>query len=115
MSCRYAEKEVFKQGWMTKKGNHVKNWKRRFFVLSKKELKYFVNDMAFKAKGVVLIKEVKAVQLSTDARAPNFSFELVTPSRTYVFSCESQQDVESWMEQLEARRNALAANSSAHF
>eukprot|EP01088_Endostelium_zonatum_P020895 TRINITY_DN7922_c0_g1_i1.p1 TRINITY_DN7922_c0_g1~~TRINITY_DN7922_c0_g1_i1.p1 ORF type:complete len:104 (-),score=23.18 TRINITY_DN7922_c0_g1_i1:86-397(-) len=92
-------KQVVKQGWLLKKGGRRKNWKKRFFVLldSPKELRYYESDSASKAKGILNLNEITAIKNSTDPRAPNFSFDITTPKRVFVFSAASQEELEEWM------------------
>lgn len=55
---RTSTPEVFKDdilfgGWLTKKGGSVKNWKRRFFVLTAEKLLYYEDDTQIELRGYI--------------------------------------------------------------
>lgn len=49
---------VYKQGWLNKKGQLYKNWRKRYFLLVDGFLMYFVdeNDM-FHPQGLIYLQE----------------------------------------------------------
>jgi PH domain len=92
-----------KSGWMRKKGEVVKNWKRRFFVLDfGGDLQYFLDESQQRRKGVI------HVPLATDiGRLPDvkrYGFYLAMPSRTYYFDCASQHTMTDWISVLKTAR-----------
>jgi hypothetical protein len=47
---------ILRTGWATKEGQHVKNWKRRWFVLLQTGvIRYFTDKLAFEPKGEIVI------------------------------------------------------------
>lgn len=95
---------VIKSGHMSKQGELWKNWKRRYFKLTKNvssglvELDYFTDESANKCKGTVHFKDVSTVGTlaGVDAQRP-FKLYLETQSRTWYFSCETMEDMTSWL------------------
>ncbi|KJE90767.1 hypothetical protein CAOG_02021 [Capsaspora owczarzaki ATCC 30864] len=92
--------EVHKTGYMTKQGGANKNWKRRWFVLTETQLKYFktsdcIIDDDSDLLGQIDLNEISCVESATNKRS--FCFKLVTPDRTYFISCESDAEAAEWM------------------
>ena len=63
------------QGWMHKKGYHVKNWRRRFFVLTAQHgLYYYETDTKWKngtaPLGVIMTREVATLGTMNESGHP---------------------------------------------
>ena len=48
--------------------------------------------------GVIRVDEMLGVSRSHDDDQHKFSFEVITPSRAYLFSAESEDDMVSWID-----------------
>jgi hypothetical protein len=85
---------------MRKKGDVIKNWKTRYFVfLSNNELRYYVSETELstqKCKGSIDMNSATGVR-NCQAKKFKHTFEIVTPSRTYVLSCASQSEADDWI------------------
>jgi hypothetical protein len=96
---------IVKEGWLTKQGQKVKNWKKRYFVLvdvPAPTLYYFAKEDAMQECGKIHLDS------STPAR-PTFSadkkhmVELVTPVRTYfMHHDDASKVVDEWIETINA-------------
>lgn len=95
---------VVKSGWMVKKGEVVRNWKRRFAVLySSAELAYFeAENLKQSPKGVIDLRTVSAVRISSEKSKPN-CLDLITPSRTFVLSFLSAESMQEWLTALQSK------------
>lgn len=94
-----------KRGWMMKQGRLQKTWKRRYFALWNSSLLYYFKSIddceSFfnsamtnsKYKGYVDLTVATAVQ-----RGERGKFEIVTPSRTWVFIPENEKQLDWWIE-----------------
>jgi len=62
------DKQVIQQGWLTKQGAKVKNWKRRYFVLTSTCLYYSIkkpaegSSLAAQSRGIINLEDIKEVQ-----------------------------------------------------
>jgi len=83
------------QGYLTKQGKVVKNWKRRWFVLRNTRLYYYKSSVARKPKGKILLKDVVLVDVSYSGN--QFGFHLNTPNRPFDFYADCQRDKDSWL------------------
>ncbi|KAJ7382278.1 Dual adapter for phosphotyrosine and 3-phosphotyrosine and 3-phosphoinositide [Desmophyllum pertusum] len=89
-----------KEGYLTKLGGKVKNWKTRWFVLLKNELKYF------KTKGDK--EPIKTIDLENcqevardDSNGKGNCFRVVMPYRTFFCYANSTQEAEEWIKILQ--------------
>jgi len=85
-----------KEGYLTKEGLKVKNWKKRWFVLGKETLSYYTNHKSLKkVLGVISLAEIGEVS-QTNGKKKDFCLQLVTRRRVYYVVAESKQHMEEW-------------------
>lgn len=94
-----AEQTV-KTGYMTKLGGIVKNYKRRYFVLTPGLVRYYKSEQDVKPQGTIILERSRVAPVKNESDKPN-SFLIVTPLRTYVIVAESPEDRVAWMEVLQ--------------
>ena len=115
---RVAKKQadnLIKHGWMKKKGDVVKNWKKRYFVLSMvsdtcAQLKYFVSPDTTLAKGVIGLFPSSRHNTHTNTDISSImeltcepgscTIELVTQNRTFYCKAESDFVAQDWYTKL---------------
>ncbi|KAJ6241153.1 c-myc promoter binding protein [Anaeramoeba flamelloides] len=115
-SLRYSiSRNSQKKHYFYKRGKRIKNWKYRYFVLTKNIIRYFYypkknNDQKKKKK----IKEKGKIVLTpgvTKISIPKYNsnhytkypFEIITPSRTYLICAQSDEIRKSWVISLKAK------------
>jgi len=90
-----------KEGYLTKEGYKVKNWKRRYFVLGNQTLNYYVNQKSLKrVLGVIRLEDVGSVNWCQSKRKEQ-CLKVVTPRRIYYLVPENQQVGEDWKKAIE--------------
>lgn len=90
---------VTKQGWATKQGAFVKNWKRRWFELNNSTLCYYVAPQG-KKKGEVNILECEISLHDGTYDGYSHVFQVTHLKRTFFISADSGIDKISWVETL---------------
>lgn len=96
-----SDDDHIKCGYLTKKGAFNKGWKRRYFVLSPRWLKYYESEGQKKApKGQIQLRFVKEVRPTAKATAAG-QFDVVTPTRTYKVSASNGQEMSEWIEAIQ--------------
>eukprot|EP01122_Echinamoeba_exundans_P001320 TRINITY_DN11399_c0_g1_i1.p1 TRINITY_DN11399_c0_g1~~TRINITY_DN11399_c0_g1_i1.p1 ORF type:complete len:456 (-),score=140.36 TRINITY_DN11399_c0_g1_i1:140-1507(-) len=90
-----------KAGWLTKEGKTFTNWKRRWFVLTDAELQYFKTQDVKKAQGSIAVKEITTV-VPSNYKNKQFCLAITTPKRIYYVVADSNADMQSWREALQA-------------
>ncbi|KAM8930668.1 arf-GAP with dual PH domain-containing protein 1-like [Pelodytes ibericus] len=99
-------RNFLKEGYMEKTGPKQSDaFKKRWFTLDNRRLMYFKDPLDAFAKGELFLGssengyQVKAdIIPSTHGNCTwNFGISISTPERTYLFSCESETERESWV------------------
>lgn len=85
-----------KEGYLTKQGGRVKNWKARWFVLERNHLKYY------KTKGesspIKTLNLEKCLDIDEDLECTkDHTFKVVMPGRTYLVYATSVNEKEAWL------------------
>ena len=88
-----------KEGYLTKQGSIVKNWKFRWFVLRNKTLKYYKNKRSLHPKGVLDMNKAKSVK-HFDSKEKDYCFAIEFPHRTYYIHAYCAEDCSQWVELL---------------
>ncbi|XP_033127668.1 uncharacterized protein LOC117125310 isoform X2 [Anneissia japonica] len=85
-------------GYLTKRGDKHKTWRRRFFVLKDACMYYYENNSSAKALGVVHFHGYTIQEIRTNSK--KFPFDLIPPEpdlRTYHFLADHETDRKRWV------------------
>eukprot|EP01114_Cavostelium_apophysatum_P021189 TRINITY_DN7317_c0_g1_i1.p1 TRINITY_DN7317_c0_g1~~TRINITY_DN7317_c0_g1_i1.p1 ORF type:complete len:456 (-),score=110.38 TRINITY_DN7317_c0_g1_i1:871-2238(-) len=92
-----------RSGYLVKRGAKMKNWKRRFFVVTPDTIYYFADEPSVRANR----EPLGSISLSTcsscvvnNSMKKDYCFELTTPTRIYYCSCVSKDEMDLWMSTL---------------
>ncbi|XP_023805299.1 pleckstrin homology domain-containing family A member 1-like isoform X5 [Oryzias latipes] len=99
LSRTVQDQPFIKAGYCVKQGAVMKNWKRRYFMLDEKAVRYFKSDLDREALRVVPLKEIHKIQecKHSDLILRDNLFELVTSSRTFYIQADSPEEMHSWI------------------
>ena len=93
----HAESLASKEGFLTKQGWFVKNWKTRWFVLVRNELSYYAD----RSKE----KPIKSLDLTDcqgcckdESIGKDFCFRLEFPDRTWYFYANTEDEQKEWID-----------------
>lgn len=90
----------FKEGYLTKQGNSIKTWKRRWFVLKVTQktafLFYYRNRGDPVAAGAIDL----AYCIVRPATHRTNSFEIISPNRIYICVADTLPEMNSWLQKL---------------
>nr|GEX35227.1 hypothetical protein [Tanacetum cinerariifolium] len=87
-------------GWLTKQGEYIKTWRRRWFVLKQGKLFWFKESIVTRGsspRGVIPLGGCLTVKGAEDVINKEFSFELSTRSDTMYFIADSDKEKEDWI------------------
>ncbi|QRW04153.1 hypothetical protein RhiLY_03152 [Ceratobasidium sp. AG-Ba] len=106
-----AEKEVkdetvLKSGFLWKKGERRKTWKKRWFVLRTAKLGLYKNEQEYKLLRLVDLNDVHSVAPCELKKHTN-TLAIVTPARTFYLQAETPADCEGWVRALNEARLQL--------
>lgn len=85
-----------KEGYLTKLGYHRKNWRTRWFVLYKNELRYFKTREEKTSIKTIDFKDVIDV-IPDETQGKQNCFRIITPYRTFFMYAGSAQEADNWV------------------
>ncbi|KAE8678900.1 Pleckstrin-like proteiny domain-containing protein 1 [Hibiscus syriacus] len=88
-------------GWLTKQGDYIKTWRRRWFILKQGKLLWFKDPASVSRRstprGVVSVGECLTVKGAEDIVNKAFAFELSTRDSTMYFIADTEKEKEDWI------------------
>jgi serine/threonine protein kinase len=104
------QKKIRKEGYISKKGAKVKNWKKRYLVIETDKLSYFEDESMKSKKGEILHKNIKKVQQLEEygkgKTKKKYIFSIETHSdksdRTYFIQATDESSRRGWIEAVQA-------------
>ncbi|GAA5821724.1 hypothetical protein JCM11251_000989 [Rhodosporidiobolus azoricus] len=92
-----SENVALKSGYLMKKGEKRKTWKKRWFVLRGGQLMMYKTDKEYRLLRLIPIPDIHSVSPVELKKHPH-AFGIVTPQRTYYVEATSTAEVHSWCE-----------------
>ncbi|KZP00385.1 PH-domain-containing protein [Calocera viscosa TUFC12733] len=90
------EETVIKTGYLYKKGERRKTWKRRWFVLRGAKLAYYKSNAEYRLLHLLPTANISAVQ-PVVLKKYGHAFALITPSRTFYLRADTEQEAQEWV------------------
>ncbi|KAL1808996.1 hypothetical protein DCAR_0311574 [Daucus carota subsp. sativus] len=87
-------------GWLTKQGEYIKTWRRRWFILKQGKLFWFKDSVVTRGsvpRGVIPVATCLTVKGAEDVIHKEFAFQLSTKSETMYFIADSDKEKEDWI------------------
>uniref|UniRef100_A0A7N0RER6 PH domain-containing protein n=1 Tax=Kalanchoe fedtschenkoi TaxID=63787 RepID=A0A7N0RER6_KALFE len=87
-------------GWLSKQGQYLPNWRRRWFVLKQGKLLWFKDSdvtRVSRPRGVIPVASCLTVKGAEDVLNKPFAFELSTRNDTMYFVADSEKEKEDWI------------------
>lgn len=91
-----------KEGWLTKLGGNIKNWKTRWFVMRKNELMYFRDRTDKSPIRTIDLNEARQCEID-NSKGREYCFRLVLPWRTFYMCASSRDEAQDWIKALQWR------------
>ena len=89
------------KGVLVKRGENVRNWKARYFVLEDDRIEYFdgeENSSSAKPLGVIKFEDIDSEDMVSLSCIKRFAFKIITMSRTYFFMARSIEESRNWQD-----------------
>ncbi|KAJ6520918.1 pleckstrin-like protein [Mycena vulgaris] len=106
-----ADESVIKAGYLWKKGERRKTWKKRWFVLRPAHLAYYKTAAEYQLLRLLDLSDVHSCTKVALKRHDN-TFGLVSPIRTFYLQAKNPGEVHDWVHAIDAARQALVAASA---
>ncbi|CAM8889158.1 unnamed protein product [Rhodiola kirilowii] len=87
-------------GWLSKQGEYLRNWRRRWFVLKQGKLFWFKESTVSRIsrpRGVIPVASCLTVKGAEDILNMPFAFEMSTSIDTMYFIADSENEKEDWI------------------
>ncbi|KAL9230187.1 hypothetical protein vseg_005573 [Gypsophila vaccaria] len=92
--------EPERAGWLSKQGEYIKTWRRRWFVLKQGHLLWFKESevtRTSKPRGVIPVSSCVTVKGAEDVLNKQFAFQVSTRDDTLYFVADCGEDMENWI------------------
>ncbi|KAG6813963.1 hypothetical protein H0H92_005218 [Tricholoma furcatifolium] len=106
-----VDESVIKSGYLWKKGERRKTWKKRWFVLRSAHLAYYKTSAEYQLLRLLELSDIHSCTKVALKKHEN-TFGLVSPVRTFYLQATSPQEVQDWVQAIESARQALAGTST---
>ncbi|KAI8642214.1 hypothetical protein BD408DRAFT_416982 [Parasitella parasitica] len=88
--------KVLKAGYLLKKGEKRRTWKKRWFVLRTTKLAMYKDKKEYKLLRIIDLHAIHSVVQVTSKHKYKFVFAFVTAKRMYYVQAEDQKDMDEW-------------------
>ncbi|KAI0360194.1 PH-domain-containing protein [Trametes cingulata] len=105
------DETVIKTGYLWKKGERRKTWKKRWFVLRPAHLAFYKTNAEYKLLRLLELTDVHSCTPVVLKKHQN-TFGIVSPVRTFYLQAESQAEVQDWVRAINDARTALLSTST---
>lgn len=102
---------VLKSGYLWKKGERRKTWKKRWFVLRPAHLAYYKTSAEYQLLRLLDLSDIHSCT-QVNLKKHDNTFGLISPNRTFYFQATSPEDVQDWVKAIEEARQTLLATST---
>ena len=92
------ESSILKQGWIEKRSRFIREWRRRWMVLTTDTLRTYKNqgDTGNPTETIPL-QRCSTVKSADEDLQKAFSFRIESRDRTFFFCAENQAEKENWI------------------
>ena len=103
------------QGWLIKRGDTFKTWKKRYFVLSDtKLLRYYEDEQQTKYKGTINVNDIKQIKKGEPVSMELCCIiEIITPSRIWYINAENEDLRVEWIDNLQEGKKVVNYDKTA--
>ncbi|KAJ7592926.1 pleckstrin-like protein [Mycena floridula] len=105
------DESVIKAGYLWKKGERRKTWKKRWFVLRPAHLAFYKTAAEYQLLRLLELSDVHSCTQVNLKRHEN-TFGLISPVRTFYLQAKTSTEVQEWVAAIEAARQTLLLTST---
>ncbi|EGC33922.1 hypothetical protein DICPUDRAFT_153940 [Dictyostelium purpureum] len=101
-----------REGFIYKKGDLIKNWKRRFMkFVGDEKLEYFKSKNERTPCGSISLKNTGQIDSVNEVDGKSFCFIISTPKRRYLISCDTREDMFVWIQNIRKSSQIVNCNN----
>ncbi|KIJ13382.1 hypothetical protein PAXINDRAFT_117059 [Paxillus involutus ATCC 200175] len=102
---------VIKSGYLWKKGERRKTWKKRWFVLRPAHLAYYKSSAEYELLRLLNLTDVHSCT-QVVLKKHSYTFGVVTSVRTFYLQAQSPEEVQQWVAAIQDARETLMMTST---
>jgi len=106
-----SDETIIKSGYLWKKGERRKAWKKRWFVLRSAHLVYYKSSAEYQLLQLLDLGDIHTCTPVTLKKHDN-AFCIVSPKRTYYLQANSPKEVQEWVKAVNEAREDLQLTST---
>ncbi|KAH7925833.1 PH-domain-containing protein [Leucogyrophana mollusca] len=106
-----VDEKVIKAGYLWKKGERRKTWKKRWFVLRPAHLAYYKTSAEYQLLRLLDLSDVHSCTPVTLKKHTN-TFGVVSAVRTFYLQAQSTEEVQQWVRAIQQTRETLMTTST---
>ncbi|CAG9331020.1 unnamed protein product [Blepharisma stoltei] len=90
---------IIKEGWIEKRSRFLKEWRRRWMVLTPNFLVSFKQQQAYRDKPTekIRLRDCSTVKSAEEETKKDFAFRIDSKDRVFFFSAQDANDKEAWI------------------
>ncbi|KAF9356414.1 hypothetical protein BGX34_009939 [Mortierella sp. NVP85] len=92
------EGQIVKSGYLMKKGERIKIWKKKWFVLRTSKLAYYKDDKEYEIIRIIDLHDVHRAAEVPAKHSKSGVFLIMTPQKTYTVQAQSVAEMKEWVE-----------------
>eukprot|EP00929_Paragymnodinium_shiwhaense_P122435 TRINITY_DN95167_c0_g1_i1.p1 TRINITY_DN95167_c0_g1~~TRINITY_DN95167_c0_g1_i1.p1 ORF type:complete len:122 (+),score=26.71 TRINITY_DN95167_c0_g1_i1:90-455(+) len=93
--------DILKEGWLVKQSRFLKDWRRRWVVLTPQYICSFKEQGDYRKPSEVLrLRDCSTVKSASEETGKDDSFRVDTPARVFYLIAESGAEKEAWIGQI---------------
>lgn len=90
--------DIIKEGWLVKQSKHMKDWRRRYVVLTPQYLCTFKTQGDYRNPTEALrLRECSTVKSADEDTGKDNSFRVDTPGRVFYLIADTSSEKEAWI------------------
>ncbi|KAI6125041.1 PH-domain-containing protein [Pisolithus croceorrhizus] len=105
------DESAIKSGYLWKKGERRKNWKKRWFVLRPAHLAYYKTSAEYKPLRLLDLSDVHSCT-PVVLKKHTYTFGVVSAVRTFYLQAQSPEEVHDWVKAIQDARDAHMMTST---
>ncbi|KAF9297488.1 hypothetical protein BGZ74_009815 [Mortierella antarctica] len=106
------EGQILKSGYLMKKGERIKIWKKKWFVLRTSKLAYYKDSKEYELLRIIDIRDVhRAAEVTVKYKS--HVFVILTPRRTFTVQAKNDTEMQEWISAINQAKTQLEFTSSS--
>ncbi|CDR45582.1 RHTO0S11e02212g1_1 [Rhodotorula toruloides] len=110
-SAGLSDNVALKAGYLMKRGERRKTWKKRWFVLRGRQVAMYKNDKEYRLLRLIPLTDIHTVT-PVEMKKHAHTFGIVTPRRTFYIKADSDADVNAWCRVIERAKAEYLARAT---